>query len=103
VVRYGRRGAVQRYKCKTCRCYFTDLTGSVLHRIRRRDRWLDFCLCMVEGLSVRETARSVGICKNTAFAWRHRVIAAMAPTRAHAAARLLFFEALAAYSLPRPG
>jgi len=30
-------------------------------------------------------------------------IAAMAPTRAHAAARLLFFEALAAYSLPRPG
>ena len=78
VVRYGRRGAVQRYKCKACRCYFTDLTGSVLHRIRRRDRWLDFCLCMVEGLSVRETAKSIGICKNTAFAWRHRVIAALA-------------------------
>jgi len=27
----------------------------------------------------------------------------MVPARAHAAARLLFFEALAAYSLPRPG
>ena len=78
VVRYGKRGAVQRYKCKSCPCYFTDLTGSVLHRIRRRDRWLDFCLCMVEGLSVRETAKSLGISKNTAFAWRHRVIAALA-------------------------
>jgi transposase-like protein len=78
VVRYGKRGAVQRYKCKSCPCYFTDLTGSVLHRIRRRDLWLDFCLCMVEGLSVRETAKSLGICKNTAFAWRHRVIAALA-------------------------
>ncbi len=60
VVRYGKRGAVQRYKCKSCPCYFTDLTGSVLHRIRRRDRWLDFCLCMVEGLSIRETARILG-------------------------------------------
>jgi transposase-like protein len=78
VVRYGKRGAVQRYKCKSCPFYFTDLTGSVLHRIRRRDLWLDFCLCMVEGLSVRETAKILGICKNTAFAWRHRVIAALA-------------------------
>jgi len=78
VVRYGKRGAVQRYKCKSCPCHFTDLTGSVLHRIRRRDRWLDFCLCMVEGLSVRETARALGICKNTALAWRHRIIAALA-------------------------
>ena len=83
VVRYGKRGAVQRYKCKSCPCYFTDLTGSVLHRIRRRDLWLDFCLCMVEGLSVRETAKSLGICKNTAFAWRHRVIAALAAADSH--------------------
>ena len=36
------------------------------------------------------------------FSWYVRM-AAMAPARAHAAARLLFFEALAAYSLPRPG
>jgi transposase-like protein len=45
VVRYGKRGAVQRHKCK--------------------------------GLSVRETARRLGISKNTAFAWRHRVISAL--------------------------
>jgi transposase-like protein len=78
VVRYGKRGAVQRYKCKGCLCYFTDLTGSVLHRMRRRDLWLDFCLCMVERLSVRDTAARLGISKNTAFAWRYRAISALA-------------------------
>ena len=78
VVRYGKRGNVQRYKCKGCSFHFTDLTGSVLHGLRRRDLWLDFCLCMVKGLSVRDTAERLGISKNTAFAWRHRVIAAMA-------------------------
>ena len=78
VVRYGKRGPAQRYKCKNCSFHFTDLTGSVLHRIRRRDLWLDFCLCMAKGLSVRETASRLGISKNTSFAWRHRVIAALA-------------------------
>lgn len=78
IVRYGKRRGVQRYKCKQCCSYFTDLTGTVLHRVRRRDLWLDFCQHMVEGLSVRQTARSLGISKNTAFAWRHRVIAALA-------------------------
>ena len=78
VVRYGRRGGVQRYKCKGCSFHFTDLTGSVLHRMRRRDLWLDFCLCMVKRLSVRDTARRLGISKNTAFAWRHRAISALA-------------------------
>ena len=78
VVRYGKRGGIQRYKCKGCSFHFTDLTGSVLHRMRRRDLWLDFCLCMVKRLSVRDTARRLGISKNTAFAWRHRAISALA-------------------------
>jgi hypothetical protein len=33
---------------------------------------------MMGGLSVRETARELGISKNTAFAWRHKVIARLA-------------------------
>jgi len=37
VVRYGKRGGIQRYKCKGCSFHFTDFTGSVLHRMRRRD------------------------------------------------------------------
>jgi len=83
VVRYGKRGGVQRYKCKGCSFHFTDLTGSVLHRMRRRDLWLDFCLCMVKGLSVRDTAAKLGISKNTSFAWRHRAISALASADSH--------------------
>lgn len=77
-VRYGTRGGIQRYRCEECSFHFTDLSGTILHGLRRRDLWLDFCLCMVDGLSVRETARRLGISKNTAFAWRHRLTAALA-------------------------
>ena len=78
IVRYGKRGGAQRYKCKECSGYFNDLSGTVLHRLRRRDLWLGFCLCMIKGISVRQTAEQLGISKNTAFAWRHRLIAALA-------------------------
>lgn len=78
VVRYGKRSGVQRYQCKTCMRTFTDFTGTVLHGLRRRDLWLRFCRCLAEGLTVRHTACELGISKNTAFAWRHRAIAALA-------------------------
>ncbi len=57
---------------------FTNFTGTVLHGLRRLDLWLDFCRCLTEGLSVRHVAAELGISKNTSFAWRHRVISALA-------------------------
>ena len=78
IVRFGKRRGVQRYRCKACGRTFTDFTGTVLHGLRRRALWLDFCRCLVEGLSVRETAAELGISKNTSFAWRHRAISALA-------------------------
>jgi len=38
----------------------------------------------VKGLSVRETARKLRFSKNTAFAWRHRVISALSPADSEA-------------------
>ncbi len=78
IVRYGKRNGAQRYMCKLCRRTFTDFTGTVLHGLRRRELWLEFCKCLMEGLTVREAARRLGISKNTSFAWRHRAIAALA-------------------------
>jgi transposase-like protein len=78
IVRFGKRGGTQRYRCKACARTFTDFTGTILHGLRRRDLWLDFCRCLMEGLSVRETAAELGISKNTSFAWRHRAISALA-------------------------
>lgn len=78
VVRYGRRGGVQRYKCKACCRTYTDFTSTIFHSLRRRDLWLEFCQCLIEGLTVRETAARLGVSKNTSFAWRHRAMAALA-------------------------
>jgi len=78
IVRYGKRGSAQRYMCRECERTFTDLTGTVLHGLRRRDLWLEFCKCLMEGLTVRETANRLGVSKNTSFEWRHRAIAALA-------------------------
>ena len=77
-VRYGRRRGAQRYMCKACRRTFTDLTGTLVHGLHHRHLWLDFCKCLLDGLSVRDTAGKLGISKNTAFAWRHRAISALA-------------------------
>ncbi|MCR4425252.1 MAG: hypothetical protein NUW23_03540 [Firmicutes bacterium] len=41
-VRYGKPRGIQKYKCKRCRTYFTDLTGTVLHRIRLRAKWSEY-------------------------------------------------------------
>ncbi|MCR4426790.1 MAG: helix-turn-helix domain-containing protein [Firmicutes bacterium] len=78
IVRYGKPRGVQKYKCKHCRTYFTDLTGTVMHRTRLREKWLRYLELMMEGLPVRQAARLLGISKNTAFAWRHKVISRLA-------------------------
>jgi transposase-like protein len=78
IVRYGKPRGIQKYKCKRCRTYFTDLTGMVMHRTRLRRKWLQYLALMMECLPVREAARRLGISKNTAFAWRHKVISRLA-------------------------
>jgi transposase-like protein len=82
-VRNGKRNGIQRYRCKPCRRCFTDLTGTVLEGLHKRHKFLHFCLCMIQGLSVRAAAREVGISKNTSFDWRHRMISVLADADSH--------------------
>lgn len=74
VVRWGKRNGVQRYRCKTCRRCFTELTGTVLEGLHLRDKFPSFCMCMVEGMTVERAAAKVGISPSTSFAWRHRIL-----------------------------
>ncbi|MCR4426765.1 MAG: hypothetical protein NUW23_11380, partial [Firmicutes bacterium] len=57
IVRYGKPRGIQKYKCKRCRTYFTDLTGTVMHRTRLREKWLPYLALMMEGLPVRQAAK----------------------------------------------
>jgi transposase-like protein len=68
----------QRYKCKECSRTFTDLTNTPLFRTRKIDKWLKFVDCMIEGHSLRKSAKLIGdISFVTLFYWRHKLLAAL--------------------------
>ncbi|MFO7894351.1 MAG: IS1595 family transposase [Longimicrobiales bacterium] len=74
VHRWGGFSGRRRYRCVACRRTFSDFTGTPLATLKHIDRWPDFCHCMLASLSVRRTATLLGVDKNTAFRWRHRVL-----------------------------
>jgi transposase-like protein len=78
VVRHGKRDGRQRYKCKDCNKFSSDLTNSPMYRSKKTDKWIPFIECMLNGLSLRKTATKIGITHVTAFYWRHKVLSALA-------------------------
>lgn len=87
VVRFGkyavktRTGEVsrQRYRCKTCRQTFNDLTNTPLQRTRRPHIWVRFIECMIEGFSLRKSAEQLNdeVTHVTLFYWRHKILSTL--------------------------
>lgn len=87
VVRFGkyviktRSGEVkrQRYRCKSCRQTFNDLTNTPLQRTRRPHLWIRFIECMMEGFSLRKCAELLHdeVTHVTLFYWRHKILSAL--------------------------
>lgn len=73
--RWGRFSGRQRYRCNRCRRTFSDLSGTVLRNLKRLDACPSLLHCMARQASVRRTAQIAGISKDTAFRWRHRLLA----------------------------
>ncbi|HEX7089548.1 MAG TPA: IS1595 family transposase [Longimicrobiales bacterium] len=77
VQRWGYAHGRQRYRCKACRRTFSDLTRTPLAYSKRAELWGEYARRMLEGISVREAAKWLGINKDTAFRWRHRILAVL--------------------------
>jgi len=71
---WGSASGLQRYRCAACKATFNALTGTPLARLRHKDKWLDYAQQMVEGQSVRKSAKACDVHRNTAFRWRHRFL-----------------------------
>jgi transposase-like protein len=72
---YGHYNGNQRYQCKDCGKTFTNTTNSPIDFTRKDiQKWLLYIRCMIEGYSIRKTAIKVGIHRNTAFYWRHKIL-----------------------------
>ena len=74
-VRNGHSRGLQRFWCCDCGKTFSNATGTPLSGLRMKDRFAEFAACMADGLTIRATAKRMGIAISTAFRWRHRFLA----------------------------
>src|ERR1700712_5002587 len=81
VQRYGQANGLRRFRCNRCRRTFNALTGTPLARLRLRDKWLPYLQCLLESLTVREAATTVGVHRTTSFRWRHRLLSGIKQQR----------------------
>lgn len=85
VVKHGKdssRGR-QRYRCRKgatagCGRTFNALSCTLLAGLRRPDLWPALAQAMTQHVSLRDTAKAVGVAATTVHRWRHRVLRAQA-------------------------
>lgn len=82
IVRNGhRKDGTQRYLCRDCRRSFTNRTDTFLSGSHKQlDLWMKYLLCMTEKKTLKESAMACGVSMGTAFAWRHKILAALKPS-----------------------
>ncbi|WDE09433.1 IS1595 family transposase [Thalassomonas haliotis] len=76
--KWGKSGAIQRYRCKDCQKTFNNKTNTPLAKLHKCHLWEEYARCMVLKLTLREAADICGINLKTAFLWRHRFLMAQA-------------------------
>lgn len=68
ILRNGKYNGKQRYICKSCKKTFTDFTNSAIYKSKKTlDKWLKYAKCMVNGYSIRKSAKIVEINIATSF------------------------------------
>jgi transposase-like protein len=72
----GKYKEVQRYYCKSCKKYFRDTTGKVLFGLKKPELFSKYLYHMLMGYSIKKCAQQTGICIQTSFDWRHKVLSA---------------------------
>ena len=79
IVRNGKaKNGMQRYVCRDCGKSFVVTSNSVLAGTHKDiNTWRTFIDCFLSGDSIRDTAEKCKLHRNTAFAWRHKVLDAI--------------------------
>jgi transposase-like protein len=73
----GSYKGVKRLKCNNCQRFFSSTTDTAIYHIHKTDKWQSYVQCMKEGLPLRQSAEKVGICFQTAFYWRHKILSSL--------------------------
>lgn len=74
VVRNGTRNGLQRVMCRDCKKTSNAATGTPLSRLKHKEKFIRYAECMRQGMTVRQAAYEVEVCRDTSFRWRHRFL-----------------------------
>lgn len=78
IVRHGKHDGKQRYRCKDCGRTFFATSNSIASGTHKDiQTWELYIDCMMNGYSLRKTAKICHIHYNTAFVWRHKILDAL--------------------------
>jgi transposase-like protein len=77
VVRNGRARGLQRYLCRDCCRTSCAVTSTPLAGMHHKDKLAAHAACMAAQMTVRDTARELGVAVSTAFRWRHMALKAV--------------------------
>ncbi|MBP1673342.1 MAG: putative transposase, partial [Bacteroidetes bacterium] len=72
----GKRKGVQYYLCKKCHKNFNEFTGTTVSYLKKKDILKPFIRSMLSGDSLYICSKRHHIAIQTAFNWRHKIIAA---------------------------
>ena len=73
----GKQNGVQMYRCSSCEKWFSSTTGTPLWDIKKKQKWQNYLMCMQQGMSIKKTAKEVGISVQTSFDWRHKILSVL--------------------------
>jgi transposase-like protein len=76
-IRWGSFSGRQRYRCKTCRRTFSDLTCTAFAYAKKLDKWPHYLVLMRQSRTLRQSAQLLDIHVSTAFRWRHALLSRM--------------------------
>lgn len=73
----GKQKGIQMYQCRSCSRWYSETTGTPLWDIKLKHKWQGYLRCMEQGMSIKKTAKEVGISIQTSFDWRHKILSSL--------------------------
>ncbi len=77
VYRRGQQKGVAMYSCKDCLKWYSETTGTPLYEIKLKNKWQAYLKCMEQGMPIKKIAKELGICIQTSFDWRHKILSSL--------------------------
>lgn len=73
----GSQNNIKTYSCKDCKKWYNQSAGTPLWDIKLKKKWAKYLQCLSAGYSIRKCSLEVGICMQTSFDWRHKILSSL--------------------------